>query len=153
MLNLDRISDSFRNLIMQHFESQTFQRHYLTRYISADTQAAYRGLPSQDALMRAASGMSRTIDPRRPRKLTTAQLAEIDQQPTVKELFRRREKLKNELRQAKEEDADMERIILLRTKHKEAQQAYRNEKRNQKDLLTRKIREQYKWQQPVIDIQ
>lgn len=42
-----------------------------------DTQAAYPSLKPQTALMRAARGMSRTIDSRRPRKLTPAQQAEV----------------------------------------------------------------------------
>lgn len=46
-----------------------------------DTQAAYRGLKPQTALMRAASGMSRTIDRRRPRKLNLAQQAEVKRHP------------------------------------------------------------------------
>ena len=54
-----------------------------------NTQAAYRGLKPQTALMRAASGMSRTIDPRRPRKLNLAQQAEVDRHPEVRLLRRR----------------------------------------------------------------
>lgn len=54
-----------------------------------DTQAAYRGLKPQSALMRAASGMSRTIDPRRPRKLSLTQKAEVDRHPEVRLLRRR----------------------------------------------------------------
>jgi len=54
-----------------------------------DTQAAYRGLKPQTALMRAASRMSRTIDPRQPRKLNLAQQAEVDHYPAVRLLCRR----------------------------------------------------------------
>lgn len=56
-----------------------------------DTQAAYRGLKPQTALMRAASGMSRTIDLRRP-KLNLAQQAEVDRPPELR-ILRRRLKL------------------------------------------------------------
>ena len=57
-----------------------------------DTQAAYRGLKPQTALMRAASGMSHTIDLRQPRKLNLAQQAEVDRHPEAR-LLRRRLKL------------------------------------------------------------
>ncbi|KAK6419878.1 hypothetical protein LTR95_017003 [Oleoguttula sp. CCFEE 5521] len=56
------ISDSQRNLILQHASSAVFQHNYLSRYITSDTQVIHRGLGAQTALMRAASGMSRSID-------------------------------------------------------------------------------------------
>ncbi|KAL9594076.1 MAG: hypothetical protein Q9179_005568 [Wetmoreana sp. 5 TL-2023] len=81
-------SNAQRNIILQHHSSSVFQKNYASRYMP-DTQAAYRGLKPQTALMRAASGMSRTIDPRRPRKLNIAQQAEVDRHPEVR-LFRRK---------------------------------------------------------------
>lgn len=61
-----------------------FQLNYLSRYITQDTQAIYRGLAPQTAVIRAASGMARTIDQRRPRALNDNQLAEISRHPEVK---------------------------------------------------------------------
>ena len=55
----------------------------------SDTQAAYRGLKSQIALMRAAGGMSRIIDPRRSQRLNLAQQVEVDRYPEVRLLRRR----------------------------------------------------------------
>ena len=46
-----------------------------------DTHAAYRELEPQVAVMGAASGLSRTIDTRRPRKLTAAQRAQVERHP------------------------------------------------------------------------
>lgn len=65
------ISESQRNLILQHHNSSVFLKSCASRYMP-DTSAAYRGLESQTALMRQASGMSRTIHRRRPRKLDDA---------------------------------------------------------------------------------
>ncbi|KAL9579753.1 MAG: hypothetical protein Q9203_006568 [Teloschistes exilis] len=74
------ITDAQRNIILQYYNSSVSQKNYISRYIP-DTQAVYRGLRPQTALMRAASGMSRTIDPRRPRKLNLAQQTEVDRHP------------------------------------------------------------------------
>ncbi len=92
------ISESQCNLILQHHDSSVFQRSYLSRYITADTQAAYRDLKPQTALMRVASGMSRTIDTRRPRNLTLAHQARVDCHPEVKLLRRAKTKLKQFIR-------------------------------------------------------
>lgn len=82
------IIDAQRNIILQHHSSSVFQKNYASRYMP-DTQAAYRGLKPQTALMRAASGMSRTIDPRWPKRLNLAQQAEVDRYPEVRRLRRR----------------------------------------------------------------
>ncbi|MCJ1453919.1 hypothetical protein MMC28_004268 [Mycoblastus sanguinarius] len=74
------ITDTQRNIILQHHSSSVFQKNYASRYMP-DTQAAYRGLKPQTALMRVASGMSRTIDSRRLKRLNLAQQAEVDRHP------------------------------------------------------------------------
>lgn len=92
------ISDSQRNLILQHESSAVFQHNYLSRYITQDTHAIYRGLNPQTAVMRAASGMSRSIDPRRPRSLNEAQLTQVRRHPEVKLLLRARNALAKQIR-------------------------------------------------------
>jgi len=92
------VSDSQRNLILQHASSAVFQHSYLSRYITADTQAAFRGLEPQTALMRAASSMSRTIDPRRPTELSEEQQAQVRRHPEIKLLRRTRDCLKTKMR-------------------------------------------------------
>ncbi|KAL9580150.1 MAG: hypothetical protein Q9212_004664 [Teloschistes hypoglaucus] len=89
-----------QNIILQHHNSFVFQKNYASRYMP-DTQAAYRGLKPQTALMRAASGMSRTIDPRRPRKLNLAQRAEVDRHPEVKERYKKEQPVIDIQRQLK----------------------------------------------------
>ncbi|KAK3166768.1 hypothetical protein OEA41_009893 [Lepraria neglecta] len=79
------ITDAQRNIILQHHNSSVFQKNYASRYMP-DTQAVYRGLKPQTALMRAASGISRPIDPRRPRKLNLAQQAEADRYPEKRKI-------------------------------------------------------------------
>lgn len=75
-------------MILQHASSRVYERSYLPRYITQDTQAAFRGLEPQVALTRLASGMMRTIDTRQPRRLDPEQLAAIDRHPEVQLLLR-----------------------------------------------------------------
>ncbi len=79
---------------MLHSDTRTFLKHYLSRRIETDIQSIYRGLEPQTEIMRAATRMSRWIDTRRPRELTTEQKASIDRDPEVRELIRRRDHLK-----------------------------------------------------------
>ena len=75
-------------MILQHASSTVFQKNYLSRYITADTQAAYRSLKPQIDVLRAASGLSRTIDPKRPQRLNKAQRDHVDRRPELKLLLR-----------------------------------------------------------------
>ncbi|PVH67494.1 hypothetical protein DL98DRAFT_600433 [Cadophora sp. DSE1049] len=68
------VSDSLQNKILQHASIGTFLKHYLND-INVDLQGVYRRLDTQKDLMRFAYSMSRSIDPRRPRKLTPEQTA------------------------------------------------------------------------------
>lgn len=83
---------------MQHANIRTFLNHYLSRRITADTQAIVRGIQPQDALMRAACTMSRSIDSRRPRRLTPEQSASVNDHPAVCSLLQQREQLKLHLK-------------------------------------------------------
>ena len=67
---------------MGHSNSRIFEEHYLS------LQAAYLGRPSEDALIKAAGRMSRSIDPRRPKTLSNDQLVQIGKHPRVLELSR-----------------------------------------------------------------
>ncbi len=117
-----------------------------------DTQAAYRGLRPQTALMRAASGMSRTIDPRRPRKLNLAQQAEVDRHPEVRLLRRRLKLLLQNFQEQKRSIASMKGTPLY-DNYRQVYQAHRNLKRRYEKALLIKVKERYKREQPVIDIQ
>ncbi|KAL8671525.1 MAG: hypothetical protein Q9168_003970 [Polycauliona sp. 1 TL-2023] len=98
--NGSHITDAQRNIILQHKSSSVFQKSYASRYMP-DTQAAYRSLEPQSALMRAASGMSRTIDLRRPRDLSLAQRAEVELHPEVRRLSQELKSLRESLKRQK----------------------------------------------------
>lgn len=117
-----------------------------------DTQAAYRGLEPQTALMRAASGMSRTIDRRRPRKLTAGQQAEVNRHPEVRLLCRRLQSQRQWFADNKRTIASMKETPIYH-EYQKAYLAHRNIKRRQEKALLQEVKARYKKEQPVIDIQ
>lgn len=138
---------------MQHSKSDVFQRHYLPRYISADTQAAYRGMAPQSAVMRAVSGMRRSIDPRRPRKLTAEQSAGIKRHPRVVELYDRKSEIIRDLTKATRKKTSLAVISRLRSAKRNATLAYQKEKRRQREALLENIKKEFDRDQAVADIQ
>ncbi|KAF2685708.1 C2H2 finger domain protein [Lentithecium fluviatile CBS 122367] len=136
------VSEAMQNLMMGHASIGTFLKHYLSRRVRVDTQAVVRGIQPQDALMRAACTMSRSIDHRRPRRLTPEQSASVNDHPTVRSLLDRRERLKRALKNA--------------TKHPKYQELNRRinrEKQRQRHALLQKVKEHWEYEQPVRDVE
>ena len=146
------ISDSQRNLILQHANSQVFQHSYLSRYITADTQAAYRGLEPRFDVMRIASGMSRTIDKRRPTKLTDAQREQIAHHPELERLRKAADGLQHLV---KKHNLSMR--SLKGTKTYDDYQKLKRKHRNRQRCLEKShlavVKEQFQHEQSVIDVQ
>ncbi len=117
-----------------------------------DTHAAYRGLEPQVAVMRAASGMSRTIDTRRPRKLTAMQWAQVDRHPEVKLLWRRKTSLKALIRD-KLGTIESVKGTPIYEQYQSALHHHRNKRRWHQKALLKEVKVKYKREQPVIDIQ
>ncbi|KAK3669751.1 hypothetical protein LTR78_010379 [Recurvomyces mirabilis] len=145
------ISDPQRNLILQHSSSAVFQHNYLSRYITQDTQAAYRGLEPQTALIRAASGMSRSIDPQRPRSMTDDQLANVIRHPEV--ILARR------IRDRWAKHARAQYTTIARSKgtsaheaYQHAQRAYMRAKRDARKAMVQQVNTRYREEQPVAEI-
>ncbi|KAM3068918.1 hypothetical protein ACMFMG_004092 [Clarireedia jacksonii] len=92
------VSDSLRNLMMRHADSRTLIKHYLPRRINVDARAIVHGLEPQRAMMKAASRMSRSIDPRRPHELTEEQSLSVNKHSRVLALVRRRDQLRWKLK-------------------------------------------------------
>lgn len=120
-------------------------------YITSDTRAAYRGLKPQTALMRLASGMSRTIDRQQPRKLNDAQKTQLDCRPEVRLLCRRQKKMFQFIKDNHGPIASMKGTSVY-NKYQKVYQAHRNMKRRQEEVLLQEIKARYKREQPVIDI-
>jgi hypothetical protein len=131
-----------QNLMMGHASIATFLKHYLSRRITVDTQAVVRGIQPQAALMRAACTMSRSIDRRRPRRLTPDQSASVNDDPTVRSLLDRREHLKRTLTSA--------------TKHPKYQALtckINRERQRRRHALLQDVKERWEFEQPVRDVE
>jgi hypothetical protein len=83
--------------MLQHASIDTFVRHYSVG-IHVDAQAIVRGMPAQKQLMRFASSMSRSIDPRRPYRLEDSSC--INDIPRVRTLEERKQ-MRKQVRDAK----------------------------------------------------
>ena len=53
------MSDALQNLMLQHASIDTFIKHYLPRWVTADTRAIVSGYEPQYDLMRVAYQMTR----------------------------------------------------------------------------------------------
>ncbi|KAJ5812297.1 hypothetical protein N7474_008598 [Penicillium riverlandense] len=74
-----------------HADTRTFLNHYLLRHVDIDIQSVINGRESNKSLMRVITRMSRWIDTRRPRHLTTEQRASIYEHPEYVKAVRRLE--------------------------------------------------------------
>jgi hypothetical protein len=140
MLYTADVSDSLQNLILQHASIDTFLKHYLDRRINADLLKIHRGMKPEKDLMRFACSMSRSIDPRRPWKLTTEQSASVNDLPCIVKLAQRAKKLSG----APEGSQRWK-------KYRKACRRLENEKKRQRRLLLVDIVDRFKKEQPVID--
>ena len=83
---------------MDHTNNTIFERNYLSRMIRYDVQAAVLRKTPQTELIRAASCMSRWMDPRRPKKLTGQQMEAIKNEKDSRDLYVLRDRLRDEIR-------------------------------------------------------
>ncbi|KAI9889352.1 MAG: hypothetical protein M1814_005520 [Vezdaea aestivalis] len=145
-------NDAVRNLVMDHTGSMIFQRNYLSRMIRYDSQAAYMGNEHQTHLIRAASRMSRLIDPRRPKKLTAEQRKKVPCDQDIQDLYTRRDQLYGELRSAHQ-------FIYQATgtpaynEYDEIRKAIDKTIKLRERMLLKQIQAEYDIEAPVQDIQ
>jgi hypothetical protein len=130
-------------MIMGHASIKKFLRHYLSRRVTVDTQAVVRGIQPQDTLMRAACTMSRSIDRRRPRRLTTEQSASVNEHPTLRSLFKQRERLKSALKKSATKDFE----------YKELSRKINQERQYQRRILLRDVKERWEYERPTRDVE
>lgn len=131
-----------QNLMMGHASITTFLKHYLSRRITVDTQAVVRGILPQTALMRAACTMSRTIDRRRPRRLTPDQAASVNNHPSVHALLNQRDRLKRTIPNATKHP-----------KYKALAAKINQERQRQRHALLQDIKKRWEFEQPVRDVE
>lgn len=81
--------------MLQHASIDTFVAHYSVG-IHVDAQAIVRGLAPEKELMRFACSMSRSIDPRRPWKITPEMSRSVNDLPRVQQLSQRLQRYKRQ---------------------------------------------------------
>ena len=136
------VSEAMQNLMMGHASIATFLKHYLSRRITVDTQAVVRGIQPQAALMRSACTMSRSIDRRRPRRLTEEQSASVDDDPSICSLLNQREHLKRTVRNATKQP-----------KYKALTTKINQERQRRRHALLKDVKERWEFEQPVRDVE
>ena len=134
--DLANVSDSLRNLALDHADSRPFQRNYLGREICADTWAVVRGQKPQQALIRQACSVGHSMSKRRPFDLTVEQSASVNTDPLIVRLAKG---LRRHRQGSKE--------------YIEARRQLRNEKGRLKRQLKQKVREEWTAEQAVDDIE
>ncbi|KAE9373871.1 hypothetical protein N431DRAFT_407568 [Stipitochalara longipes BDJ] len=134
------VSDSMQNLILQHSSIDTYLKHYLDRRINVDLLGIHRGRKTEKVLMRFACSMSRSIDPRRPWKLTPSQSASVKYLPCIVKLAQHIDSLSGAPVGSSREK-----------KFQKARRRLRNEMQRQRRLLLVEIVNRFKKEQPVID--
>jgi hypothetical protein len=80
------VTNALQNIMLQHASVDTFIKHYLPRR-SGDIRAIVSGYEPQKDLMRAASRMTRWIDPGRPHALTVEQSRSVDKDRRLRQLL------------------------------------------------------------------
>jgi hypothetical protein len=131
--------------------STVFQRNYLSRHITISTHDAFRNLPQQTELIRAATGMSRTIDKRRPRFLSPLQVDQARSHPKVQALLRLRETYKQRIK-SRGGTIKGHRGTRLFEQYCKIQRAYISEFEFQKKALLSEVKKKFRDEQPVVDI-
>ncbi|KAM4064329.1 hypothetical protein HRG_012698 [Hirsutella rhossiliensis] len=130
------ISESLRNLALDHANSNPFQKHYLGREVCADTWGILRRQKPQQALIRQACSVGHSISKRRPTDLTAEQIASVSTDPIIKRL-----------------EQDLRHHRPGSKKHMELRRRLRNEKQRLKRVLKQKIRDEWTARQAVDDIE
>ncbi|KAL1974056.1 hypothetical protein VTN31DRAFT_5616 [Thermomyces dupontii] len=146
-----RVSTQLQNVILQHADSSTFEKHYSVD-VHVDLQGIWRGDESQNsAVTRAACSLSRTIDPQRPIRLTAEDLRHLDGQPALQKLKQQKEKLYKTMRDLQRGPEDE--YKLARQRYERVRRKYQNELRLTRRKLLREKRETFSRDQPVRDVE
>lgn len=134
-LSTGKVAETMQNLIMGHASIDVFLKHYLSRKVTIDTQAVVRGIPTQDTIMRAACTMSRSIDARRPQRLTLEQSLSVSDHPKIQSLLRQRG---NPARRHLTHDDN--------AKHNDLGRKINQERQRQRNKLLRKIKKHWEFE-------
>ena len=87
--------------------------------------------------------MSRSIDPRQPRRLTTEQSLSVNDHPTIRSLLKQREQLKCRLKGK----------ATKYLKYKALNGEINRERQRQRHVLLKDVKETWEQEQPVRDVE
>ncbi|KUL81733.1 hypothetical protein ZTR_09836 [Talaromyces verruculosus] len=137
--------------LAQHADESVRRKNYMPDHFSGDIMAAALGTQPQDQLLRAASGLTRSIRPDRPIDLTNAQEAAVQND--------------DEVQSALKDWRHLQAAVVRRfgayergrgsTAYKIAQKArnkYHSTIRKVRERMKIRVREQFEQEQPVIDV-
>ncbi|KAF3481524.1 uncharacterized protein GIQ15_04283 [Arthroderma uncinatum] len=147
--NSGQISDAVRSLIFQHSDTRTFLDFYLHKKVDKDLAAIVRGIEPQDNIMRAACRMLRSVHPRRPRCLTTAQASSVNKLPHIEDLIKRRNKLSQSMGRPIAQHKGTHKYTL----HQRLNTELATARSRAKAELLRKIQKKFDYEEPLREIQ
>lgn len=133
---------------MHHADTRTFLKFYLSRRVSKNLPAIIRGLDPEDDIMRAACRMSRTIDPDRPRDLTTEQSTSVNQLPEISNLIRQRD----DIAQCLQRPFYKNKGISAYETYRKLQREIAGAKKRAQDALLAHLQRKYDREQPMLEI-
>ncbi|THC87454.1 hypothetical protein EYZ11_013100 [Aspergillus tanneri] len=138
------ISEAQRNVIMAHASSRTFIKHYRPRR-HASLQEVMCGLDPDNEFSKAVTRMSRWIDRRRPRYLTDADRASVEQDPELQSAIRWQAEL--------EMQCDSSSDPALRVTLADQECKVHNLRRSLQEKRRKELRRDFSRKQAVIDIE
>lgn len=131
------------NVIMNHANNRTFVDYYRTRRHTG-LQEVMLGKQPDEVFARALTRMSRWIDKRRPRQLTDAEKASVEENPELQAAIGALESLADLHRRTRE--PALESLLLQR------QREVTNTRRRLREKLKQGLRQDFSRKQAVIDI-
>ncbi|EDN10985.1 predicted protein [Histoplasma mississippiense (nom. inval.)] len=139
------VGDAEQNLVLKHANIRTFLEHYIPRNVCLNMQALISGLDPNSPLMRAITRIGRFLDKRRPRHLTDAQKAIVEQDPELQEAIQKRDRVERRAAQTND-PVTIEKLGKLRADVEKTRRRllYKYRKR---------VREEFDDEQAVIDIE
>ncbi|OJD10026.1 hypothetical protein AJ78_08793 [Emergomyces pasteurianus Ep9510] len=146
--NSGHVSEAVRSLIFQHSDPCTFLKYYLHRKVDKDVRVIVQGLDSQEHIMHAACRMLRSVNPRRPQELTTAQSRSINRQPHIHELIRKRDLLSRCLGRPLKKHKETVKYEL----HKKIGRELAGARQRARDKLLCNIQEKFDFEEPLREI-
>ncbi|EEH45265.2 uncharacterized protein PADG_01415 [Paracoccidioides brasiliensis Pb18] len=139
------VGDAEQNLVLKHASIRTFLDHYIPRTLGINVQPLISGLEPNAPLMRAITRIGRWLDKRRPRHLTDAQKATVEQDPDLQEAIQKRDRAEQRAVQTSSPEA-IEKLERLKDDVKKTRNRLLYRYRKQ-------VREEFDDEQAVIDIE